>query len=274
MKEYQNCEIVVGVSGGKDSTAVCLNLIEQGYSPDQFKRVFANTGWEDASTYEYLKQLEEYIGEITFIEEQVEIIEEHKETILMIEEKLGFKSPFVRSVFKNRCFPNGFIKWCTRTLKIQPFIQYFDQLESEPINLVGIRKEESKRRSKMEEWEFNNNFNCWTHRPILNWSFEDIVAIHKRHNLTPNNLYLNGFDRVGCFPCIYSNKSELNKLTEERIEIIKIIEESIGGFMFNPKNGQGIEQIIQWSNTSRGGKQFFLFDSKPPTCEKWGLCGI
>jgi len=274
MKDYKDCEIVVGVSGGKDSTAVCLDLIEQGYTPDQFKRVFANTGWEDASTYEYLEELKQHIGEITFIECEVEIVEQYKEVIEEVEKLLGFKSPFVRLVFKNKCFPNGFIKWCTRQMKIEPFVKYFHQLNTEPINLVGIRKEESKRRSKMDEWEYNNNFDCWTHRPILNWSFEDVVQIHKRHNITPNNLYLNGFDRVGCFPCIYSNKSELNKLTPERIKIIEIIENALGGFMFNPKNGEGIQKVIQWSKTARGGKQLFLFDEKPPTCKKWGLCGL
>lgn len=276
MTTYEDCEIVVSVSGGKDSTAMCLNLIEQGYSTSDFRRVFADTGWEDASTYEYLHYLEKTVGPIERIKLETPVVEEYRTSIEYIEHMLGFESAMVRQVYKQKCLPNGFQKWCTRLLKIKPFKQFFDSLEADAVNLVGIRKEESARRSKMEEWEYNDQFDCWTHRPLLDWTEQDVIDIHHRFNVLPNQLYLNGFSRVGCYPCVFSNKSELKHIGEQRIKIIEIMERDIGATLFKPLNEQtkGIRAMIDWSKTSRGGKQYSLFDVNPPTCEKWGLCNF
>ena len=45
--------VVASVSGGKDSAALSLWLTENGV---EHRRVFADTGWEHASTYEYLRR--------------------------------------------------------------------------------------------------------------------------------------------------------------------------------------------------------------------------
>ena len=36
-------DLIVSVSGGKDSTAVCLRMFELGYTKDDFQRVFFDT---------------------------------------------------------------------------------------------------------------------------------------------------------------------------------------------------------------------------------------
>jgi hypothetical protein len=43
--------VVASISGGKDSAAMGLWLMEQGI---EYDRVFADTGWEHPLTYEYL----------------------------------------------------------------------------------------------------------------------------------------------------------------------------------------------------------------------------
>ena len=60
---YEDKLIVVSVSGGKDSTAMCLHLFEQGYDKDDFVRVFADTGWESEETYRYLKEIERVVSD-------------------------------------------------------------------------------------------------------------------------------------------------------------------------------------------------------------------
>ena len=273
---YDNCQIVVGVSGGKDSTAMCLNLFERGYSKSDFVRVFADTGWETIDTYRYLDSLEKTIGEIKRIRLDVEIVDKYRETIEQIETMLGFESPFVRLMFKKEMIPSRVRKYCTTEMKIKPFKQFFDDLENDAVNLVGIRRQESPRRAKMTEWEWNDNFDCWTHRPIIDWTENDVIDIHHRFNLVPNSLYLNGSTRVGCYPCIYSRKNEIKLLNEQRLKIIEIIENVLGLTFFHSKDPtvQTIRQVHEWSKTSFGGKQYQLFDTTIPTCEKWGLCGI
>jgi hypothetical protein len=76
-----------------------------------------------------------------------------------------------------------------------------------------------------------------------------------------------------------SNKKEMKEFprTHEQIEVIKLLEEynsKIKGRPVTFFRGGTIEEILEWSRTSRGGKQYFLFDTTEPTCQKWGMCGI
>ena len=51
---------VVSLSGGKDSTAMLLMLLERG--EDVADIVFYDTGWEFPQMYEHLVRLEEFTG--------------------------------------------------------------------------------------------------------------------------------------------------------------------------------------------------------------------
>jgi 3'-phosphoadenosine 5'-phosphosulfate sulfotransferase (PAPS reductase)/FAD synthetase len=273
---YENKQIIVSVSGGKDSTAMCLNLFEQGYSKNDFQRVFANTGWENLETYQYLNELEKTIGPITRIQSNIKVKDEDQSFLEEIENEIG-ASQMVRAILYNGIFPSGLAKYCTRQLKLEPFKKFFDLIDDDYVNVVGIRREESHNRSKMDEWEFRIEFDCWTHRPLIDWTEKDVIDIHHRFNLRPNNLYLNGSHRVGCYPCIYATKSEIKLISPERINLIRKLE----SYLSEKKNKRVsffkngfIDEIVTWSNTTRGGKQFELFSSDKPTCQKWGMCGI
>ena len=50
---------IVSLSGGKDSTAMLLRLIEEGRQVDDI--LFCDTGLEFPEMYEHLKKLEQYI---------------------------------------------------------------------------------------------------------------------------------------------------------------------------------------------------------------------
>ena len=266
---------------------MCLNLFEKGYSKSDFIRVFADTGWEHESTYDYLNELEKTIGKIIRLKNRIEPKPEYKDIVYYFEKKIGWESPFIRELINQQFFPKGFAKWCTRILKIQVFKEFFDQIDDDYINLVGIRKEESTKRANMKEWEYHDNFDCWQHRPLINWTEKDVIDIHHRFNLIPNKLYLNGSSRVGCYPCIYTKKQEIRILDQERIDLIEELEKTITDLyykrsgiktprtFFAPKYGDihtGIKDVFEWSKTKRGGKQFILFDTEEPTCLKWGMC--
>lgn len=266
-------DLVVGLSGGKDSLATCLHFNEQGYF---YQKVFADTGWEHPFTYEYLEYLESILGKIHRVSAHIEVKEEHQEFVQSIETELGFKSPFIRYTLKYMCLPNPHRKFCTPRLKVDPITEFLNDVD-DPINVVGIRHEESSKREKMSEWEWFDHFDCYTWRPIISWSFKDVADIHKRHNIKPNPLYLKGHARVGCYPCIYANKGDLKHLDDNRTKILHRLEEYLSDFrgkkvtMF--KN-MTIQQAVDWSKTSRGGKQYMLFNVEPPACQKWGMCGI
>lgn len=272
MYKDKGSDLIVGMSGGKDSLAVALYFKENGYD---FKCVFSDTGWEHPETYRYLDYLETKIGHINRVKSSISVSEEHKEIVKEIETELGFESPFIRLIMQKMCMPNSRLRYCTKDLKIEPIREFFDTID-DPINVVGIRHEESRSRSKMEEWEWTDHLDCYTWRPIINWTFEDVVSIHKKHDINPNPLYLKGHNRVGCFPCVYANKNDLKHLSKSRISIIRKIESYVSEY--RDKNltfyKQPIDQMIEWSKTTYGGNQFFLFDTTTPTCRKWGMCGI
>lgn len=277
--DIRDRKVVLSVSGGKDSAAASLHLRELGI---EHVRVFANTQWEHADTLEYLRgPLTAALG-----------------PIVEVQGPLGF-ADLVR---KKRIFPDRTKRFCTTELKMKPIKRFIDALieetEADILNVVGVRADESAARSKLAETEWSDFFDCEVWRPLIRWSLEDVIAIHKRHGLMPNPLYLKGATRVGCWPCIHARKEEIRLVAEispERIEEIRGIEkattesaraiaESRGEeldwerSMFSAhvgKNGHRpmpIDEAVEWARTSRGGRQLLLVNDAEPGCVKWGLC--
>ena len=101
----------------------------------------------------------------------------------------------------------------------------------EVVNAVGIRRDESASRASASEWEWSDEFDCHVWRPLVDWTMDDVVDIHRRHGVRPNPLYLNGAERVGCFPCIMARKSEIRMIADtrpERIDRLRQLEADVG----------------------------------------------
>lgn len=278
--------VVASVSGGKDSAAMSLYLTELGIEHD---RVFMDTGWEHPATYEYLR------GPLT--EKLGPIIETRSKK---------YPDGMVQLVVKKGLFASRMQRFCTQELKVFPMRDYIRSVQDagdDVLNTVGIRAGESEARSKMPEWEWTDTMDCEVWRPLIRWSEQDVIDIHTRHGLRPNPLYLKGAERVGCWPCVFARKSEIRFMAEnnpERIDFIRDLEakvaqrpaeryaeknetfESLGYVrpaFFQDKTGGGgrpwpIDEVVAWSKTSRGGRQFELFtaDEKDAGCMRWGLC--
>jgi 3'-phosphoadenosine 5'-phosphosulfate sulfotransferase (PAPS reductase)/FAD synthetase len=186
--------VVASVSGGKDSAALSLWLTEQGIEHD---RVFMDTGWEHEKTYEYLRgELTRVVGPITEIRGP-KLMEELVESKAM--------------------FPSRTRRYCTQELKVFPMQRYLAERMDDGealVNAVGIRAAESAARSQMKEWEWSDGFDAEVWRPLIAWSEQQVIDIHKRHGLSPNPLYLLGASRVGCWPCIYARKSEIRLIAD------------------------------------------------------------
>jgi len=263
--------VVASVSGGKDSAAMSLWLRELEI---EHSRTFMDTGWEHPSTYAYLRgELTDVIGPIQEIRGLVTMPD-------LIRQKTGF--------------PGGKTRFCTQELKIKPMLQHLSSIMDggvDVVNAVGVRRQESAERADATEWEWMDDFDCEMWRPLVEWSVEDIVAIHRRHGLRPNPLYLKGFSRVGCFPCIHANKGEIAlvaKLEPARIDEIRALEAEVGAksnadpkpafFTLRDRAGKKhrtpIDEVVTWSRTSYGGRQLEMLATDPADigCMRWGLC--
>ena len=75
------------------------------------------------------------------------------------------------------------------------------------------------------------------YRPIFFCTAKDVFQQIADFGLQANPLYKEGFSRVGCFPCIMCNHSEIRMIAKnypERVEYIAKLEEEIGSTFFPP----------------------------------------
>lgn len=292
-------QYLASISGGKDSAAMALNFIETGVD---FRSVFFDTGWEHPDVYEYLRgELTDKIGPIEEITPPLPNLTPEKEALaLYYENRLGHTSAMIRWILHKGMFPSRVARWCTDHLKIKAIRKHLKTVDY-PVNCVGVRAAESKARAKLPERELSTSLGCMVWRPLIEWSTQDVIDIHHRHNLAPNPLYLKGAKRVGCWPCIYSRKSEIQFMAAQdptRIDLIRDLEKDVQQiaiarlaakgetladhnrvpptfFWGNPKwNMPPIDEVVKWSKTTRGGKQYALFSEEEiePSCMSWGLC--
>ncbi|MDX9625932.1 phosphoadenosine phosphosulfate reductase family protein [Pseudomonas fragariae (ex Marin et al. 2024)] len=299
---------VVSVSGGKDSTALLLLAIESG--AENLTAVFADTGNEHSQTYDYVAYLESTVGvqiqrvkadftrqiagKRLFVETNWR---EQGVDELLIRRALSVLQPTGNPfldlcVWKGR-FPSSQAAFCSEQLKRLPItVQVQDPLLAmgdDVVSWQGVRADESARRALLTMREHKSTHACgaelWNYRPILNWDVEQVFAMHRKHGVKPNPLYAQGMTRVGCMPCINCRKDELLEISQrfpEEIDRIREWEQIVGQaskrgsgtFFTSDIRGHGIDELIDWSQTSRGGKQYdFMRQWDSPSCTSiYGLC--
>lgn len=115
---------VVGLSGGKDSTALALALAER--EPRDYEYICNETGNELPEMKAHWAKLEKILGK--------PIVPVRHSTDL------------IGTIRQEKMLPNVFSRWCTRILKIEPTIEYFANLPTGSVLYVGLRADEEARR--------------------------------------------------------------------------------------------------------------------------------
>lgn len=297
---------VISISGGKDSTALWLHALEK--ETENIMPIFADTGHEHEETYKYIDYLEKELGEITRVKadfsERINnkrkyVDEKWREEGVdekIINDALSVLEPTGNpmldlAIWKGR-FPSTRARFCTTELKVIPIMeQIYNPLLDQGKKVIswqGVRADESPARAKLIDYEpMPEGFDVY--RPILNWTVKDVFEQHVKHGIKYNPLYLQGMSRVGCMPCIHSRKSELYEIARRYPEEIERVAEwekivakasKVGGASFFPHSevaGNDINAYVEWSKTSRGGKQYNLekligMDDVPTCSSQYGLC--
>jgi len=113
---------VIALSGGKDSTAMALRLRE--LNPEcQYEYVLTPTGDELPEMESHWRKLEAVLGPL---------------------KRLGNIGLF-ELIEQQGMIPNFRARFCTRILKIEPFIAYMESLPAESVMYVGLRADEGER---------------------------------------------------------------------------------------------------------------------------------
>lgn len=189
MTRYQ----AVSLSGGKDSTAMLLMMLERGERVDEV--VVCDTGMEFPQMYEHLGKLEKYVG-VPF----TRLRSEHSFEWWMYEKErtTGDYAGKVRGYGWAR----SRARWCTAYLKTKVIDRHFRELakDREVVQCVGIAADEAWR-AKDKRY------------PLIEWGVTEAeeLAYCRERGFDWGGLY-DIFSRVSCWCCPLQPIGELRKL--------------------------------------------------------------
>lgn len=268
--------VVASISGGKDSTALAL-LLKQHDVPHV--RVFADTGFEAPETYAYLDLLRERLGPIDVVRNEKLWHGAHQG-----------EEGMLTLIRRKKMFPSRLMRFCTQQLKIFPIRDHLRMLQEgghDVVSAVGVRAQESTARAQMKEWEFWDEMDAEIWRPLIDWSEQDVIDMHRRHGMPPNPLYLQGARRVGCSPCIHARKHDMRTIPTDQLVKIRRVEQELTAdavargcerptrafFQLRGPNGLAftpIDEVVRRAHLHRGRP--IEAPQEPAACARWGLC--
>lgn len=203
-------------------------------------------------------------------------------------------NPFLDLCLWKGRFPSRKAQFCTEELKRNMAVEFQLDLIDKGYGVIswqGVRREESLARRNAKKME-RVGPRMWIFRPIVDWSAVDVFSYCASRGLDPNPLYKQGMARVGCMPCINVSKAELNQIASrfpEHIERIAEWERLVAsaskrqaatfipapGIRIKDAKEHGIHSVVEWSRTTRGGRQFDLLGGLADTtacASAYGLC--
>ncbi len=213
--------VAVSYSGGKDSLATLLLVLDAGIRPDM---IFVDTGLEFEETKKNVMETASELG------------------LNLIMESAG--DAFWRNVGRFGP-PAKDYRWCCKTCKLGPATQLIQKhYPGGVLSFIGQRAYESQQRAeKGRIWR-----NPWTPNqlaasPIQKWSALHVWLYLFRKGARYNPLYEKGLERIGCFMCPATDLAELRKVRE-----------------LNADYARWQETLVQHAGRTRKPRQWLEYD--------------
>lgn len=217
---------IVMFSGGKDSTAMLLRLVAEGFPIDEV--IMADLGMEFPEMYEHVEKVEKFTGiKITKLK-----LKKPFEAYLLVHFKGKGKriteTKLLRDIHVNTeigySFPDMGNRWCT-SLKKQTIKSYMREqyTTSSIVEYHGIASNEAARTEKNKD---GRNII----RPLLDWGMteKDTLKYCYDNGFDWGGLY-GKFKRVSCWCCPLKSLDELEAIYKDypdKWEILKSWEDS------------------------------------------------
>ena len=196
----------VSLSGGKDSTAMLLMMLERGMPIDAV--LYADTGMEFPEMYDHLSKVDALLYQERGIHITVLRHTQGFEYLMFEEPKTRASALARRKKMGVPPYGNGWpgirVRWCTGQLKTHLITKEVNWLKGEyhALHYVGIAADEAKR-CKNEQY------------PLVEWGVTEAQALEY--------CYARGFDfgglyriyqRASCWCCPFQRIGELRKLRQ------------------------------------------------------------
>ena len=186
---------IASFSGGKDSVAMVLKLIEENKPLDRI--AFIDTGLEFGEQNNMIRICERRFKELKpdIIFDRIKPEKTFEEYFYTVKKTGKYKGQIY-----GWPFTAGFNSWCNDRLKQRPFRKYQKQFEGDEIIYLGIAADEPKRLKKLES---NRR------APLAEWNMteEDCLKYIKEKGFW-NPMYWK-FERQGCYLCPKQNNKSL-----------------------------------------------------------------
>lgn len=231
---------VVPVSGGKDSQ-VCLALAIEHFGKENVIGLFCDTQFEHPLTYQHIENMKDLYD--------IEIITRCNGDVLSL-------------CGKYKRFPSDKARFCTDELKMRVSRDFYRQLveqQGEGFEVwYGMRTGESSQRAKRYEKTISDDLyaphevfpvkypklleklGVMFRMPIISWIESDVYAF-LGNKINP--IYQNGFERVGCFPCLAGGDKakerafHFDQFGISQLEKVRLVEKQIKKSVFTSKGG-------------------------------------
>ncbi len=225
--------IIVAFSGGKDSLACALHLMDLGVKFELWHHAIDGRPGQDRLfdwpvTETYCEAVARALGAPLLFQWREggfrrEMLRDNQATAPVTfqlhgggEKTVGGKGP----LNTRRKFPQVSadlsVRWCSSALKIDVATRTINNdprfANAKILILTGERREESGPRSRYAEVSEhtsttrNRRVDQW--RAVLNWEESEIWEIIERHRIRPHPAYFLGWSRVSCATCIFGDPTQ------------------------------------------------------------------
>jgi 3'-phosphoadenosine 5'-phosphosulfate sulfotransferase (PAPS reductase)/FAD synthetase len=231
---------VLGLSGGKDSTALAVLLHKTIPDMEYF---FCDTHKELPETYEYLERLKARLGI----------------TITHLSADRGFDHWL--EVYGG-VLPSPQVRWCTKQLKIKPLEEFIG--DDEAFSYIGIRADENRAGYEATRPNIHPVF------PFreANLGKQDIFRILEESGVGLPKYY-EWRSRSGCYFCFYQRKYEWVMLHERHPDLfqkaVDYEENHSDGRIYTWSQGESLLDLIKRRDDIIADHEKALARQQPPT---------
>ena len=196
--------IVVNLSGGKDSTAMTLHLIELGIHIDEV--ICADTYKEFPAMYRHLEKMKKVIEDLGI---KFTILKSKQSFDYLMFEHMPKRKNKELEGLPGYSWAGSRSRWCTSKLKVDLINRHLSDLQKQfnVIQMVGIAADEQYRLERPSNQKVNQR------HPLVEWGWTEKQALQYCYakGYDWEGLY-EIFDRVSCWCCPLQSLDELRNL--------------------------------------------------------------